>query len=193
MSGMDRTERAKLLRVGSNVKRYHTESLIHSETVGHHSCNVALLCYILTDHQCTKGLLLHALTHDQAEKYIGDIPAPAKRASLEFAEYIRQMENFLTPEGLLPPYSLSSPEEYAIFKAADYLDLCYKCLDELEMGNRKILPVLNNGICYLDGLTLPMAAQSVLDELLADIKEIENGQIHSGLHQREGQESPEVL
>ena len=186
MSGMDRAERVRLLRRGSNVKRYHTESLINGETVGHHSCNVALLCFILTDRMCSRELLLHALTHDQAEQFIGDIPAPAKRASEGFANYLRDMEKFLTPEGLLPPYRLSCPEEYWTFKAADYLDLCYKCLEELEMGNSRMLHVLNNGLEYLSGLQLPSGPQAILNELMQEIYNARERQTSGGRPLQEG-------
>ena len=58
---------------GSEVKRYHTVTTLVSETVGHHSHGVAMMC-LMFDPMASRQLLMAALFHDLAEHQTGDIP-----------------------------------------------------------------------------------------------------------------------
>lgn len=130
-------------RAGNTVKRYHTINLLVEETVGHHSANVALLCAALTVGPVSANLLLAALRHDTAEQFTGDIPATAKWAHPLLKNIVGQIEALHVT---LP--SLSQGEQ-RILKQADMLDLCFKCLEELSMGNASVTPMLHRGVDYL--------------------------------------------
>lgn len=139
------TAYAKLvqLRSGTKVKRFHTLDLIIPETVGHHSCNVALLLTVLTD-EISGELLVAALNHDLAEQYTGDVPATAKWQSPGLAKALKRLEQFYFPEKV----SLTSYET-RLLKQADMLDLCFKSLEEVQMGNSIMKAVLNRGLTWL--------------------------------------------
>ena len=153
MSKMDISKRNQVIRAGCNVRRFHTELLINSETVGHHSASVALLCLTLTDGRCSKDLLVAALKHDLGEQFTGDIPAPAKRANHGLKEELLIAElNHPDSDAILHPILTGAEEQ--LLKAADLLDLGFKCVEEIEMGNRTARRILNNVLEYCRGVQL---------------------------------------
>lgn len=113
-------------------------------------------------------LLREAIKHDLAEKFTGDTPAPFKRIIRKANLLDEKFEDeFLTNMGW-KPCKLSKTEKH-ILKAADYLDLCYKCLDELEMGNTKVSHILVNGIRYTLALQLGVKVKEVVKQCLKEI------------------------
>jgi 5'-deoxynucleotidase YfbR-like HD superfamily hydrolase len=135
----------KTVRAGYKVKRFHTVDLIVGETVGHHSANVAMLCVILNgDAPIRSELMAAALTHDVLEQFTGDIPATAKWASAALSAALHDMEERYTTFS----YDLTA-EECKLMKTADMLDLCFKCLEELKMGNSTVHHIWRNGVNYL--------------------------------------------
>jgi 5'-deoxynucleotidase YfbR-like HD superfamily hydrolase len=114
---------------------------------------------------------MHALTHDTAEQFTGDVPYPAKQDETLRA-CLNRLEAVFTAENKLPNPKLTA-NEMAIFKAADMLDLVYKCNEELTMGNRAVLPVRQRGIEALLAVSLPQVAQRVLNGELAWLQMID--------------------
>lgn len=140
---MTNIEKIHQFRAGTRVKRFHTLDLVVPETVGHHSCNVALLISIITD-EVSGELLRAALNHDLAEQYTGDVPATAKWQSPRLAKELKRLEQFHFPyEASLTPY------ETKLLKQADMLDLCFKSLEEVHMGNFPMETVLERGLTWL--------------------------------------------
>ena len=135
-------------RSGAAVKRYHTVNMLVEETVGHHSANVAILCILLSEQKPSVNLLMAALLHDMAEQYTGDIPATAKWASDELKAALDKMEYEAHTESVMAVPGLDA-EERLILKQADMLDLCFKCMEEITMGNRGAMPMLRRGLAYL--------------------------------------------
>lgn len=129
-------------RTGNAVKRYHTINLLVPETVGHHSANVAILCDHLAG-GASANLLMAALTHDQAEQYTGDVPATAKWNSVELKRLLDDIEDSYV---VMPQLT---PLEQRILKQADMLDLCFKCQEEVLMGNVPMTEVMVRGIHHL--------------------------------------------
>lgn len=134
-------------RNGNRVKRYHTVDTLVGETVGHHSANMAILCVLLSEDKPSVTLLMAALTHDMAEQFTGDVPATAKWESKELKSALADMER------RFDRYWFNSsplmPRELKVLKQADMLDLCFKALEELHMGNNQFRPILARGIEYL--------------------------------------------
>jgi 5'-deoxynucleotidase YfbR-like HD superfamily hydrolase len=131
------------VRNGMRVRRFHTVDMHVTETVGHHSANVAMLCQIIHP-DCRKELLLAALTHDLTEQFTGDVPATAKWGSPALAVALNDLE-----EGYEKfPTDLSS-FEVSVLKQADMLDLCFKCAEEVRMGNSFAATILGRGVAYL--------------------------------------------
>jgi 5'-deoxynucleotidase YfbR-like HD superfamily hydrolase len=136
------------------VRRYHTENVIHDETVGEHTAGVLGLCLVLTNGKATRNLLLHALFHDFGEKYTGDVPFPFKRDHPEIKEKFDAAEDqYLSQANIQLPQI--TEDEKKIMKAADMFQLCFKAKRELAMGNSLALPILENGVSYLRMLQWP--------------------------------------
>jgi 5'-deoxynucleotidase YfbR-like HD superfamily hydrolase len=129
-------------RRGTQVRRYHTVNLIVPETVGHHSANVALLVTSLCP-EASANLLKAALYHDLAEQVTGDIPATAKWRSKALKDASKDLEARVIKQVPL------THDERHILKQADMLDLCFKVLEELKMGNTTVLEIGHRGVEWL--------------------------------------------
>lgn len=143
------------IRRGMDVQRYHTTRMVVGETVGHHSANVAMLCMLLMP-ECRLDLVAAALTHDLAEQATGDVPAQAKWASVALKEALDKLED----ENTVFKYDLT-PYELRVLKQADMLDLCFKAVEEIRMGNSTAEGILRRGLSFLSRnnplpMTLPM-------------------------------------
>lgn len=150
-------------RSANKVKRYHTIDLIVPETVGHHCANVALLCAHIAGNPSAE-LLLAALTHDYAEQFTGDIPATAKWAYPALESVLGQIEAEVDQYNL----KLTETEKF-ILKQADMLDLCFKCVEELKMGNTTVKPILERGINWIRSRTVHINTVVLLEDLLRDL------------------------
>lgn len=167
---MDIIHRIQQARHSSKVRRFHTCVVSKEEAVGEHSANVANLVLILTDGAASKGLIVAALTHDMGEAMTGDIPSPVKRQlGVEASEAISQIENraVIRIHPYLYDYTLTD-EEHTILKVADNLDGLLKCLDELYMGNRLIIPV---GLNYCEYLMNALHASPCIQYFVTLFKE----------------------
>jgi 5'-deoxynucleotidase YfbR-like HD superfamily hydrolase len=128
-----------------NVKRFHTESLIREDTIGHHSANVAgIIMYLYYPEIPSGNLLAAALCHDVAERSTGDVPATAKWVSPELKKALIKMEVLLHEESNIhfPDYILSN-DEVNILKFADSVELGLKCMHERSMGNRTVEDIID--------------------------------------------------
>lgn len=147
---MDFGKRVTELRDAGIVQRFHTARVLRHETVAEHSFNVFQLVMALTYGQASRDLIIAALMHDMGEYKTGDIPSPVKlRLPPEVATTIESMEEeairALHPEAW---WGLT-PNEERILGIADRLDGLMKCIDELKMGNRHIIPIGNRYVGYL--------------------------------------------
>ena len=166
---MDKTQKYKGLRLSLEagyISRYHTERTLYTDTVGHHSYNVAQI--ILEVHpDASSDLLVAALRHDIAERRYGDIPAPSKRELPSYPENVGQLgtvqdersfrevfgeleNNHLNSHGVPMP-SLTSYEEW-LLKYADAMDGLRFCLQEESMGNLRVQHVARNYVRYIEEL-----------------------------------------
>lgn len=142
----------KMIRNGNKVKRYHTVDTLVVETVGHHSANVAHLVMTL-DPDCSRNLIVAALNHDLTEQFTGDVPATAKWASARLTELLKSLE-----ATYMGPLEVELTEdERCVLKQADMLDLCLKCLEEYQLGNKQITPLIRRGLRFLrENLPTPL-------------------------------------
>lgn len=138
------------IRNGGVTRRYHTWNVIQQQTVAEHSFNVALLVYWLSMDEGLKlpgiriPLIMAALTHDMAERVMGDIPAPAKRAMPGLRETWGKFEQDLLRGVELDFETELNDEELHILKFADAADGCLYCCRERQMGNILISKVFEN-------------------------------------------------
>lgn len=134
-------------RRSNDVLRYHTIRTMTPETVGHHSANVAILCILIAERKPSVQLLMAAILHDMHEQFTGDVPATAKWESNALAVALHELEKRFDAYFIQYP-SLTS-EESRILKQADMLDLCFKALEEIQVGNRGFERILRRGLDFL--------------------------------------------
>ena len=136
---------------GAEVKRYHTVTTLISETVGHHSHGVAMLC-LLFKPDAERDLLFAALCHDLAEHQTGDIPSPAKREFGIGGRVDELEERLMSYVGIHMPHL--STEDKRILKLADIAQGAMFCARELSLGNKRIRAIFDRYISYAEEMSL---------------------------------------
>lgn len=125
----------KALLEAGRVTRFHTTPHIQPYNVATHSWGMAaLLCALYPGGQPSLNLVWSVLFHDVAERWLGDIPSPAKwwitpdaQEGLDSAE-----QHLMTSLGLC--FVLTEEEQHWLH-ALDLLELYQYCNSELSMGN----------------------------------------------------------
>ena len=139
----------EFIQAGADVKRFHTKLTLQSETVGHHSHGVAMMCLLL-EPLSRKQVLAAALVHDLAEHITGDIPSPAKR-QYGIGEQVNALE-----EDLLRAVGLSMPmlnsDEKRVLKLADIFQGMLFSAREISLGNSQMREVFNNYVGYAESM-----------------------------------------
>jgi 5'-deoxynucleotidase YfbR-like HD superfamily hydrolase len=160
----------ELIEKNGRVTRYHTERVLHPETIAEHSWGVAMLCIALTNGNPSMNLLKAALYHDLAEHVTGDTPAPAKWNSPKLKEALTDIE-WAFHKSTKTEVELTD-DEMEIFKMADMLQLCIYCQSEWSMGNRTLTKIWHNGWDWLyENFQLP----SLVLQIHLDQQEARNG------------------
>ena len=163
------------LRGGTAVERFHTTGRLSRETVGHHSCNVALLLLRL-DPNCSRELLVAALTHDLAEVATGDVPATAKWDNPGLAKELKYSEAQWELDHDVPgARDFLSDKEIQLLKVADMADLVMSCVEESKRGNQYAVALVNNGMNWLQKCELLINDESLNKRLGAMIMEVQRG------------------
>jgi 5'-deoxynucleotidase YfbR-like HD superfamily hydrolase len=114
------------------------------ETVGHHTCNVISLLFILYENKPPLHLIQRALLHDVTESLTGDVPAPAKWQYPELANALDIIEGQIREKFSIPHPDLDITES-AMLTFVDLLDLSLKCIEEVETGNDAFKDIFSNG------------------------------------------------
>jgi 5'-deoxynucleotidase YfbR-like HD superfamily hydrolase len=162
---MDIETTVKLFRDASDVQRYHTHRTIRQQTVGQHSFGLMVLVRLLVP-QARKEVFLAAMHHDLPEFMTGDIPAPIKREHPTLSVLMGEIEAELAP--LYHDFGLT-PGEERLLKWCDYMELVLWCVEEQNMGNRGIKPIIVKGLTWLSAMHAPSAdARDLLESLLLD-------------------------
>lgn len=141
---------------------------------------MAGIAYVLTGGMASAELLMLCLLHDGAEQHVGDAPATAKWDYPFFAGALKQAElhalERLAMYAHQKVFAEASENDFLILKWADMIDLCLKCIDEIELGNSSMRRILGTGIGYLKGLQYPQGvAETVIYEIL-DYLEVKHGE-----------------
>lgn len=150
----------KFMWEGGNTRRFHTVPTVLTDTVGHHSYNVACIIMHLRP-DASAALLRAALKHDVAECRTGDMPAPVKRAlpdyhsrpipgdgSATFREVFDEYEDKVAKEHGVDIHEDLSTEDKWLLKFADALDGMRFCLQERKMGNMLMVTAYENFRAY---------------------------------------------
>lgn len=145
---------------GADVVRYHTIRTLVTETVGHHSHQVALLTLMLKP-EASRELLTAALLHDLAEHITGDLPSPSKRA-YGIGEQVSALEDKLLTEAGLSMPSMT-PAERRTLKLADIAQGALFCSREIALGNTKLRLVFDRYMSYAHEMILIGVERELFD------------------------------
>jgi 5'-deoxynucleotidase YfbR-like HD superfamily hydrolase len=140
------SDQLRFIQSGMQTVRYHTEVTLQRQTVGQHSCGVALLCDVLTEGKASADLLRAALVHDLAEHRLGDMPAPAKRELGIRGVFQKSEDDLLHEHDLF--VGLTDEDEH-VLKIADAMDGMLNCIQERRLGNTIISYIYNNFDSYV--------------------------------------------
>lgn len=133
-------------RVAGQVRRWHTQTVVQSQTLAEHQWNTARVLLAIWP-AATREVLLFALFHDLGEQVTGDLPYPVKAnnpalksatAGLESSWY----RGMIIPWNLPPLPAISYNEAWTL-KMAEMLECWEFLLQETVMGNRLALPYLD--------------------------------------------------
>ncbi len=161
---MKTTEKIIQARAGGAVERCHTVRHQGSYSVAAHSWGVAMLMHYLWPEDFGR-LAIHCLSHDVAEAWVGDIPAPVKKFVPGLSHKMADMEHWLEVTLGLPPSSLLGQEDAMKLKVCDCLEFYLWCREQLALGNNFAHDPLEEITRYLLGMGLPDKAMSLFTEL----------------------------
>lgn len=130
---------AQQLRESSNVRRCHVVPHHGEYTVGKHSYDATVLLLLLHPDPDVHLLKLMML-HDAAERWVGDMPAPAKwHNSALGAEYVKAERDVFDKLDLFTgPYNTNKKEDSEWVSAIDRLELWLWAHDQLALGNQHV-------------------------------------------------------
>lgn len=134
---MDRLRlRVAATREGGAVLRCHTVPHNGRYDVAQHSFGAVSLLLILHPNP-SLDLIKATQWHDVAERWMGDMPAPAKWSNPVLGEAYAEVEDgIMKALDLLPDLT---DEDHEWLKAVDTLDLWLWCRSEEAMGNRNVV------------------------------------------------------
>lgn len=156
---MNEQLRIHATREGGAVERCHGTPHHGSYSVGLHTFNAVSLLLLL--HPAPSLDLIKTVQwHDVAERWLGDVPSPAKSVAHGFVEpYAQAEERVLYQLGLCRLGCDLPADDLNWLKAVDILELWLWTADQLLLGNRNVArmrraceDVLNR---YWDEGTLP--------------------------------------
>lgn len=155
---------ATLYRDAGQVKRYHVKRTHRTQTVAEHTFGMLMLVRQVDPH-ASKSLYNAILHHDLPELFTGDVPAPIKRAHPDLGSLMDSIEEGLTP--LYQDIALI-PEEQVLLKWADRMELVMWCLEEVRMGNTKLVDAVRRGLGWIIAGRVPECARQLTEEVVAD-------------------------
>lgn len=161
---------ATLYRDAGAVKRYHVKRTHRTQTIAEHTFGMLMLVKQVAGPFLNEARMVNLyeaiLHHDLPELFTGDVPAPIKRAHPGLKPLMDSIE-----EGLAPLYKNVDdlyPEDAALVKWADRMELVLWCLEEVRMGNTNLIPTVSRGLGWILAVHVPVCAQGLTDEVVAD-------------------------
>jgi len=135
---LDKVELLKVLREAGALERCHNVPHHGSYSVGLHSYNAVNI--LLTLHPDPSPNLVKAMMwHDSPERFLGDLPAPAKWYNADLAkEYTKAEKQVAEHMGIQHVFAELTDDDKNWMHAADRLELLQYCQDQLALGNKHV-------------------------------------------------------
>lgn len=164
-------ERLIALRRGGGTRRFHTEPVIHEETVAQHSFGVACIITLI-EPGCSVALLKAALFHDVAEQDTGDVPAPVKWQHSELKDLLERIEVMFHAKHDNAFQQHLTDAEMVALKWADSLDLMCRAMEERKLGNQSMANIFWKVSDFLSGYQHHARGQELLNGLTKLFNEV---------------------
>lgn len=145
-------------RSGGRVERCHGIPHQGSYNNAAHSWGVAMLLHAIWPEDFGR-LALNCLSHDVAEAWVGDVPAPTMRYVPGLRQQLGALEGRLCEALGLPREDAMAPEDHAKLKACDRLEFWLWCREQRLMGNSFAAEAQEELERYLIETPLPARAQ----------------------------------
>ena len=154
----------------AQVKKYHNTPLQQNENVAEHTFYVTIiaraLCGLLEESGTkinTLEVMEKAMVHDMEEMFSGDILQPFKYSDPELKHLLDKINEKSIEKAfeglpdklavhfksLWSDYHESGKIEDKIVKIADRLSLIAYCIEQIKLGNRFMIEILENGLRQL--------------------------------------------
>lgn len=139
MNKLSRMQRILAMREASRVERAHT--IVHHGTYsnGQHSFDMLTLALELRP-ETSANMMRAIIYHDLGERWVGDMPHPAKGESPEHAAKGQELEEVIASR-LGWQFKLTTAEKRWI-RALDRLEFLLWADDQVNLGNRHLEAVL---------------------------------------------------
>jgi len=136
-------KRFEMMRNAARTRRCHTQMVLHQQTIGEHTFSaLAILDIVAPD--CSKTAWRALLYHDMPEAQTGDMPAPAKWENPRLENALRMVEARIFRE--LDLYFDLTIDEKRLVKYVDLMDLTWFTIEEVEMGNQRIVSMARRAL-----------------------------------------------
>lgn len=157
-------DRIRAFREAGNVRRSHTIPYHGEYTNGKH-CYDALSLLLVAHPDPSTNLIKAVLWHDTAERWLGDLPHPAKKAFPMLGE-----EYAIAEEAILGQLGIPSitNEELVWLKAVDALEFWLWAKDQEAIGNSHVTNALWSIERQLSNMELPGALREIYDRMSWD-------------------------
>ena len=155
----------------SSVKRFHGRTTIHQQTIADHSCRVAQLAFFIAleqykgDYTKANYVATQGLFHDFSESILkNDLSNPIKSRH-GIGQALKKLETDVVktmfPESEhIQNLILEKAEalDYNILKLADIIDFGLYVWDEIQCGNKHMLPLISVFQSEFKKFPYPLAA-----------------------------------
>lgn len=144
-------ERIKAAREGADTERFHTTRTVRRQSVGLHSFNMITMLMILFPPGGTpsRNLIYAIVQHDIPERWIGDIPAPAKWWGVMEEGVAFRTEQMLNEAIFDAHYTTDlSEQDLGWLAGLDILECICEMKDELLMGNLAVEKLYVRAVMY---------------------------------------------
>lgn len=128
-------QRVLAAREAGNVRRCHVVPYHGDYTVGKHSYDALSLLLILNP-EPSFNLVKAVLWHDGGERWVGDMPAPAKWYDRELGKAYERAEERASK--LWQLHVSLTPDEDSWLRAVDRIELWLWCIEQQQLGNNHI-------------------------------------------------------
>ena len=157
-------EKLYRFRTAGMVRRCHTIPIQGEYSVATHSFNAA--CIIIALHpNPSKELIVAALTHDLAEQWVGDVPAPAKHFFKDLGKSFEVAESAVLARVLGIDLSRLSEQENIWLRVADLLELYLFTQEQMTFwGNTWVEPMHDAVRNALNLTQVPLEIDEFLSE-----------------------------